>query len=124
LFRWGDYRNKGHNPENVLGSSPGEDGFCSSVTKHDRKMAPRTTLLVSAERVHEQKPQPRKIVLGSSPGENAFVARKLSTIEEWSLDQNYCFGEEITEMEVTNPNIVLGSSPGEDVGFMDNNVFL
>jgi hypothetical protein len=31
-------RGKGHNPEKcVLGSSPGEDVFCTSVAKHDKK---------------------------------------------------------------------------------------
>jgi hypothetical protein len=45
-------------------------------------------LFDSAGRLQEQRPQPRKSVLGSSPGQNAFVAWKISTIEEWCLDKN------------------------------------
>jgi hypothetical protein len=41
LFRQGDYKNKGNKQpqKSNLGLSPGEDGFCSSVTKQDRRIA-------------------------------------------------------------------------------------
>jgi hypothetical protein len=48
-------------------------------------------MFVSEERLHEQRPQPRKIALGSSPGENPFVTQKLSTVDECRLHQNCLF---------------------------------
>jgi hypothetical protein len=61
--------------------------------------------------------KPKKFVLDLRPGENAFVSRKLSTIEEWRLDQNCFFsGREITGQKPKTP---LGSSPGEYVEFRD-----
>jgi hypothetical protein len=103
LFRPGHYRNKGHNPENkhdkrtapktklsasagrleeqrpqprkyVLGSSPGEGGFCSLETKHNKRAAPRIKFSASAGRLQEQRPQSRKFVPGSSPGEDGFCS--------------------------------------------------
>jgi hypothetical protein len=56
----------------VLDSSPGEDGLCSSKTKHDKRTAPRPKLFVSMRRLQEQMPQPQKTVLGSSLGEDVF----------------------------------------------------
>jgi hypothetical protein len=57
-------RGKGHNPEkSVLGSSPGENVFSSSVTKHVRGKEPRTNWIVSAMRRD-------KTVLCSNPGED------------------------------------------------------
>jgi hypothetical protein len=61
LFRRGDHRNKGHNTEKLLGSSPGEFGFCSSGTKHDRRTAPRQNLSVSARRLQGRRLQVRKL---------------------------------------------------------------
>jgi hypothetical protein len=40
LFRKGDYRNKGYNPENVLGLITRKSISCSSKTMPDRRMAP------------------------------------------------------------------------------------
>jgi hypothetical protein len=37
--------------KSVLSSSPGEGGFCSSETKHDRRTAPRPKLFVSVRRL-------------------------------------------------------------------------
>jgi hypothetical protein len=42
-------------------SSSGGGGSCSSETKCDRKTRPRPKLFVSAERLHEKRPQPRKV---------------------------------------------------------------
>jgi hypothetical protein len=56
----------------VLGSSPGEGGFCSSKTKFDRNTALRLKLFVSVRRLQDRTPQPWKAVLGSSSGENGF----------------------------------------------------
>jgi hypothetical protein len=53
LFRWRNYRNKGHNPENVMGSNPDEVGFCSSITKQDRRTETGPKLFVSARRLQE-----------------------------------------------------------------------
>jgi hypothetical protein len=47
--------------KSVLGSSPGEGGFCSSVTKHDRRREPGTKLFVSLGRLQEQRLQTRKV---------------------------------------------------------------
>jgi hypothetical protein len=55
-------------PKSVLGLRPGEDGFCSSETKHDRRTAPRPKSFVSAGTSHDSRPRLQKIVLGSSPG--------------------------------------------------------
>jgi hypothetical protein len=74
LFRWG-YGNKGHSSEkSVLGSSSGEDGFCSSEIKHDRRTAPSPRLFVSAMRLQGKRPQPQRIILGTSPGEDCFCS--------------------------------------------------
>jgi hypothetical protein len=60
-------QDKGHNPEkSVLGSGPGEDVFCSSVTKHDRR-EPRTKLFVSAGRLQEQRLQTQKLFVVRVP---------------------------------------------------------
>jgi ribosomal protein L30/L7E len=61
LFRRGDYRNNGPNPEKLPGSSPGEDGFCSSETKYYRKTAQRTKLFVSKRRLQELRSQSQKL---------------------------------------------------------------
>jgi hypothetical protein len=47
--------------ENILGSSPGEGGSCSSEIKHDRRTAPRQSLFVSARRSQELRSQTRKL---------------------------------------------------------------
>jgi hypothetical protein len=86
--------------KSVLSSSPSEGGSCTSEIKHDRRTAPRPKLFVSKRRLQEQRPQPQKSVLGSSPGENVFVAWKLSTIEEWRLDKFVRFEEDITWTKV------------------------
>jgi hypothetical protein len=49
--------------KSALGSSPGEDGFCSSETKHDRRTVPRPKLFVSVRRLREQRLQLGKSVL-------------------------------------------------------------
>jgi hypothetical protein len=67
--------------KSVLGLSPGEGGFCSTETKHDRRTAPRPKLFVSTKRLQEQRSQPQKSVLGSSPGKMVSVARIMSAIE-------------------------------------------
>jgi hypothetical protein len=51
-------------PEIVSRSSPTEGGLCSSETKRDRKMAPGSELFVSARRLRERRPQPRKTCPG------------------------------------------------------------
>jgi hypothetical protein len=56
----------------VLGSSPDEDGFCSSETKHDRRTAPRLKLFASARTLHKQRPQPQETPQGSSTDEDGF----------------------------------------------------
>jgi hypothetical protein len=58
----------------VLSSSPGEDGSCSSETKHNRRTASRSKLFVSKKRLQQQRSHPRIIVLGSSPGEDYFYS--------------------------------------------------
>jgi hypothetical protein len=45
----------------VLGSSPDEDIFCSSETKHDRRTAPRQNLFVSARKLQELRSHTRKL---------------------------------------------------------------
>jgi hypothetical protein len=63
---------KARTPKTVLRSIPGEDNFCCSEIRHDRRAAPRTKLFVSKRRLQEQRSQPRKTVLGSIPGEDGF----------------------------------------------------
>jgi hypothetical protein len=45
----------------VLGSSPGEDDFCSCATKQGRRTEPRTKLFVSVGRLQEQMLKIRKL---------------------------------------------------------------
>jgi hypothetical protein len=99
--------------ESVLGSKPHEGGFCTSETKHDRRTSPRPKLLVSTNRLQEQRLQHRETVLGSSPDEGVFC----SSEEQRSIQNCFC---EITGTWVTNPITVLGSSLGED---FSNNIF-
>jgi hypothetical protein len=52
LSRRGDYGNKGQNHEqSALSSSTGEDFFCRSVIKHDRRTALRICKHVSIYRI-------------------------------------------------------------------------
>jgi hypothetical protein len=44
----------------VLSSSPGEDGSCSSETKHDGRTTPRPKLFVLQRRLQKQTPQRRE----------------------------------------------------------------
>jgi hypothetical protein len=86
-------------------SIPGEGGSCRSETKQDRRTAPRPNLFISPRRLQEQRLQPRKSVLGSSPSDNAFVARKLSTIEEWRRDKNYLYRQRDYRNKGNKPKI-------------------
>jgi hypothetical protein len=54
LFRREDYRNKDTTPKNYPDSSPGEDGFYSSETTLNRRMAPRSKLFFSARRYRDR----------------------------------------------------------------------
>jgi hypothetical protein len=55
-------QDKGHNPKYLSwDQSPGRDGCCRSVTKHDRRTEPRTNLFVSTGRLQEQRLQTRKL---------------------------------------------------------------
>jgi hypothetical protein len=45
----------------VLGSSCGEDGLCSSETKHNRKTAPRRELFISGCRLQKQRGKHEKL---------------------------------------------------------------
>jgi hypothetical protein len=49
------------NPKTVLGSSPDEDGFSSSETKHDRRTAPRQNLFLLARRLQKLKSRSREM---------------------------------------------------------------
>jgi hypothetical protein len=49
-------------PKTILGSSPGKDVFCSSETKHDRRMVQRTKFF-STRRLQELRTQTRKVSL-------------------------------------------------------------
>jgi hypothetical protein len=89
-------------------------------TKRDRITAPRPKLLVSARRLQDQRPQPRKTVLDSSPGEEVFCSwetkRDRITTQRTKLLRP---GDDNTNF--TNQETVLGSSPIKDVGFRDDN---
>jgi hypothetical protein len=62
LFRRRYYGNKGHNTEKTgMGSSPDEDVFCNSETKHNRRMAPRQNLFFSTRRLRELRSQTREL---------------------------------------------------------------
>jgi hypothetical protein len=58
-------------PKIFLGSSPDEDSFFSSETKHDRTV-PRPESFALTGRLQDQRKQPWKSVLDSSPGEDDF----------------------------------------------------
>jgi hypothetical protein len=67
LPRRGYYTTKITTPINPSGFDSGEDGFCSSDTKHDRRTAPRTACFFRREnRGH----YPETTVERSSPGED------------------------------------------------------
>lgn len=53
---------------NCPDSSLSKDIFCSHENKHEIWTAERPELFVSAKKLRELKPKPRKLVLGSSPG--------------------------------------------------------
>jgi hypothetical protein len=59
--------------KSVLGSKPGEDGFCILEGKHDKRTLPRPKLFVLV-RLQEQWSHPQKSVLDLNPGEDGFVA--------------------------------------------------
>jgi hypothetical protein len=67
----------------VLRSSPGEGGFSSSETKHDKTMASGPKLFPSPRKLKEQRPQPRKSVLASSPYENVFCTLETNDSRTW-----------------------------------------
>jgi hypothetical protein len=54
-----------------MGTIPGEEGFCSLVTKHDRKMVPQPKLFVLKKSLQKQRPQCQKTVFITSLDENA-----------------------------------------------------
>jgi hypothetical protein len=59
---------------NCPGLIPNKVGFFRSKIKHDRRMAPRSKLFISARKLQEQKPQPYKTVQGLRLGEDGFCA--------------------------------------------------
>jgi hypothetical protein len=59
----------------ILHLCPSEAVTCSSETKQDRRMAPRSKLFVSV-RLQEQRPNPEKSVLGLCPSEDDFCCLK------------------------------------------------
>jgi hypothetical protein len=76
LFRRGDYRNKSHNPEKLLDSSPDEGGFCISETKHDKRRAPRSQFCFCGDVTGTKVTNP-KTVLGWSPDEDVFCTLEM-----------------------------------------------
>jgi hypothetical protein len=48
-------------PKRLLGLSPGEDDFCRSETKHDRRMAQIIKMFVLARRLQKLSSQTRKL---------------------------------------------------------------
>jgi hypothetical protein len=105
---------KGQNSESVLGSKPGEGGFCILETKHDRITSPRPKFFVSTRILQESWPQPRETVMGLSPGEDGFCSSETKhdrrTAQRTKL---FVSARILQEKRVTNPKTVLGSSPGE-----------
>jgi hypothetical protein len=77
ILGWSELKKK-----TVLSLSRGESGFCSSKTKHDRRMAPRLKLFVLNRRLQKESIQPQKSVLGLSSSEDFSVAWRLSTLED------------------------------------------
>jgi hypothetical protein len=63
LFRSGNYKNKGHNPENCPGFESRWECFCSLETKHDRRMAPRQKNVCFGEEITGTKVTNPKFVL-------------------------------------------------------------
>jgi hypothetical protein len=98
----------------VLGSSPGEGGFCSLETKQDRRRKQRQKLLVLMRRLQEQGHTPKKTVLCLSPGNMVSVAQKLSTIEKQQQDRSSLSWQGDYRNKITTQKAVLDSSPSKD----------
>jgi hypothetical protein len=111
FFRTGNYRNKCYNPKTILGSIPGEDGFCTSEIKHGRRSAPRPKLFVSKRRLQKQRPETRETVLGSIAGEYVFCCSENRHDRRTAPRPKE---EDITGTKATTPKTVLGSSPDKD----------
>jgi hypothetical protein len=74
MLPWVQEENKGRSQlrKTVLSSIFGEDCFCSSETKHDKRMAPRPNLIVSNRKEQKKGSKRWENDMDSSPGEDGF----------------------------------------------------
>jgi hypothetical protein len=104
----------------VMSSIPWEGVFCSSETKHDRRIALTTKLSVAKTKLQKQTPQHRKMSLVRVLTRKIYVAPELSTREEQCQHRSVRFGKEITGAKITKQENLLGSSFVKDFGFRNN----
>jgi hypothetical protein len=64
-----------------MGLSPGEDGFCNSETRNDKRTAPRPKALFRRE-YYRNKDSPEIISWVRVPMKTNTLVRKLGTLEE------------------------------------------
>jgi hypothetical protein len=83
---------------------------------------PRPKLFVSAGRLQDQRPQPRKYFLGLSPGKDVFCSSVTKQDRRMAPRPKLFVSE--GRLHVKYPKNVLGSRPGRYVGFRDNNLLL
>jgi hypothetical protein len=99
-------------PRKLLGSSLGEDGFCSSETKHDRRTAPRPKLFESVGVYRNKGRNPEKSALGSSPGEDGFFSSETKHDRRTvSRPKQFVSVKKLQEQR-SQPQRLLGLSPG------------
>jgi hypothetical protein len=91
---------KGQNSGSALGSNPGEDVFCNSETKDDRR-----TDKSFGEGITGTKTTKLNNVLGSNPGEDIFCTLEVNGVEQHRYDQ-YFIGKAIVGTNATTPRKV------------------
>jgi hypothetical protein len=94
--------------QQILGSSPGEGGFCRSETRNDRRTVPRPKFFIGRGDYRNRGRKPEKQPWVRVPVKMISLARKLSKIEEQRHDQDVCFGGAITQGKSYNPQICPG----------------
>jgi hypothetical protein len=99
--------------KSALSSSTGEGGSGSSETKHDRRMAPKPKLFVSARRLQEQRLWFRKL-LGSNPAEDGFCSSETKHDRRTAPRPKLFVPARRLQEQQLRFRKLLGSSPGED----------
>jgi hypothetical protein len=77
--------------KSVLGLSPGECGFFSSETDHDRRKSPRPKFLFRGEDYRDKGHNPENMSWVRVPVKMIYLSQKLSTMEERRQHQRFLF---------------------------------